>query len=339
MKLKATRTYMFRRILKTLLIYLPIFFLCSAFIETTAGLNQKGNKNYENKKYESALDSYRKAQIRNPDNSTVRYNLGTTLYQLDQFQEAQTQLKQALEQAGTKELKATAWYNYGNTQYRLGQFEEAVNAYKKSLELNPKDKDAKFNLEVLQKKKKVFDIKQNKRDQEQQNQKNQSPQQQKQQQQQPSSGQDQKNQQGQAGSEKDKGQEKKDQDQQGQGQSEQDQKDEQKGQEEKSEQSQQDQSKSEEQKDQEQKERDRKQQGQEQDEDKGDRQGDQPSPAELDPNQEGQEQSGQSEKLLQGQMSRENALRILNALKESEQELQFLRRPQPQKETEPLKDW
>ena len=45
--------------------------------------------------------------------------------------------------------------------------------------------------------------------------------------------------------------------------------------------------------------------------------------------------------LLQGQMSREDAFRILEALRQTEQQLQpVLRRPiEKQKEREPLKDW
>ena len=64
-------------------------------------------------------------------------------------------------------------------------------------------------------------------------------------------------------------------------------------------------------------------------------------PAELRPDQEQpqDQKEGREERpepLLQGQMSQENALRILNALKESEQELQFLRQPRRQSDREPL---
>src|SRR3989338_7607686 len=112
--------HMPKRTISTIFIYISIGLLTSGFLETTSGLNQKGNKLYEEKRYTSALESYRKAQIKNPDDPAVRYNLGTTLYQLDQFQEAKTQLQQTLENAKTKDLKGAAWYNYGNTQYRLG---------------------------------------------------------------------------------------------------------------------------------------------------------------------------------------------------------------------------
>ena len=128
--------------------------LCGSWFETTSALNKKGNELYKEKRYESALETYRKAQVRDPDRSEIRYNLGTTLYQLDQFQEAETQLQDALTHAQNDKTRARGWYNYGNAQYRLGQFDEAIQAYRHVLDLNPKDKDAKFNLELLQKKKK-----------------------------------------------------------------------------------------------------------------------------------------------------------------------------------------
>ena len=44
--------------------------------------------------------------------------------------------------------------------------------------------------------------------------------------------------------------------------------------------------------------------------------------------------------LLQGQMSHQDAYRVLDALKTSEQQIQILRHPsKPQKEREPEKDW
>ncbi|MBI4394799.1 MAG: tetratricopeptide repeat protein [Candidatus Omnitrophica bacterium] len=326
----------FKRTASTILIYCSIWFLTSGFLETTSGLNQKGNKQYEEKHYTSALESYRKAQIKNPDEPSVRYNLGTTLYQLDQFQEAETHLHQALEKANRKDLQATAWYNYGNTQYRLGQFDKAAEAYRKTLDLNPNDKDAKYNLELLQKKKSIFDLKQDKRDEDRQN--NPPPQQQEQQQ----------KQQG-GGSEKDQDQNKsqaqnqQDQASQGQNQQEGEASDQQK--EEEGQQTQDEQEG-------EQKESDQQKEGQEESDQKqteiskvqGQELQPQPlKPVELEGGQEGQKREdlgGEEQKpLFQGQMSQENALRILDALRESEQELQQLRQPRRQTDHEPLKDW
>ena len=327
---------MFKRLISTLLICFPISLLCCGFLDTTTSLNQKGNKNYNEKRYETALEAYRKAQIKNPDLPEVRYNLGTTLYQLDQFQEAETQLQQALANAKTNELKATAWYNFGNTQYRLGQFDKATESYKEALKLNPNDKDAKFNLELLQKKKALFQNKQNKREQDRKQ--NPPPSQQQKQQQQKGGGQDQKQQ-----NKSQSPQNKQDQQQQDKNQKEgqQSQQDQEKGQKEEKPKDEGNQDKSENPEQDEQKKDESKK---DQDKNEGQEPRNEPeTPAQFQPDQEGPkpEQAGQTQApLLQGQMSQENALRILNALKESEQGLQILRQPkQKQNEREPLKDW
>ncbi|MBI4372693.1 MAG: tetratricopeptide repeat protein [Candidatus Omnitrophica bacterium] len=317
---------MLKRATIQILVYVFIAVLISGFLETTSGLNQKGNKLYEEKRYTSALESYRKAQIKNPDDAAIRYNLGTTLYQMDQFQEAEAQLKHALDNAKTKDLQATAWYNYGNTQYRLGQFDAAAEAYRKALDLNPNDKDAKYNLEILQKKKKIFDLKQDKRDDEQKNNPP-PPEQQKQQQKQEGGGSQQKQDQSQD-------QSKDQQQKQDQGQDEQD--DQQKEQDQK-EKARQDREKEEQKQDQQQSD----EKEAESKKGEGEEAKSQPiTPLEEEQNQDGPKQEGEPLKpLLQGQMSKENALRILNALKESEQDLQTLRQPRRQSEHEPLKDW
>lgn len=332
---------MLKRLSITLIVSVPTIFLCCGFLDTTTGLNQKGNKSYNEKHYETALEAYRKAQIKSPDTPEVRYNLGTTLYQLDQFQEAETQLQQALANSKTNDLKATAWYNFGNTQYRLGNFDKATEAYKETLKLNPKDKDAKYNLEVLQKKKSLFENKQNQRDQ--QKKENPPPSQQQKQQQQQGGGQSQQQQQSQSQSQQN--QQQKPQKNEGDQESQQDQEEgdeqqkpkDEKGQDEKSKSSERDQQKEQKSKE------DQKQDEQKQNE--GQEPKNEPqTPADFQPGEEEgpkpEAGQGQEQKpLLQGQMSQENALRILNALKESEQELQVLRRPHRQSEHEPLKDW
>ncbi len=366
-----------------LLACLTAFFLFTGFLETSQSTVKKGNDHFQNKRYQSALDAYRKVQVKNPDAPEVLYDLGTALYKVDSFQESAKDLEAAAAKSQDPELKAQTLYNYGNAQYRLGNFDKAIESYKKALALDPKDKDAKYNLEFLQKQKNKIDKKeqeQKKEDQKKDDQKkdqqkdqqknNQDQKDQKDQQQQQNQGQqDQKDQQQSQGQgqqdQKDQSQQNKDQkdqqqpkpqDQQdkgqqqdqNQGQEPKDQKDQQQnqgqGQQEQDQQKQKEQQqKEQEQKEKEEKEKQEEQQRQEQQQaQQGQEQKDQEEqqPGEQEQKSAQEARQGQQTRPLQGQMSKENALNILDALKDSEKELQDLRRPPVNKNPPPVdKDW
>jgi len=318
--------------LRNLVVLLFVYMICSAFLKTSSSLTKAGNDHFSEKRYESALEKYREAQIKDPDQPEIQYNLGTSLYELDQFQESEERFKQAVESLTGKEQKAKAWYNYGNAQYRLGDFEMAIESYKNALDLNPDDKDAKYNLEVIQKKKAAFDVKQKEREQEKKDkppktEQNKSDQQQKNEQQQG----DQKNQDKEQDGDQDK--QKGDQDDESEDQNQQKDQEQQKSEQDKTEEEEQDKQENEQKEDQDQQ-KDQEQQGQIQPQ-----QGQQ----DIKEDQKGQNmpESKQEQPLLQGQMSKEDALRILDALKTNEQHLQsVLRTPKniPSREN-PERDW
>jgi len=143
---------------------LPVFFFVfiihSGFISTPQSKVEEGNKNFEEKKYQSAIEKYREVQVKNPDDPAVAYNLATSLYKTDQYQESAAHLKKSMEtsaKAQDKALQAKIAYNYGNALFRLGDYEGAVEAYKKALEFNPQDQDSKYNLEFIQDQKSKFE--------------------------------------------------------------------------------------------------------------------------------------------------------------------------------------
>jgi Ca-activated chloride channel family protein len=328
---------------------LAAFFLFSGFLETSQETVKKGNEHFENKRYQSAIESYRKVQVKNPDAPEVLYDLGTALYKVDALQESAQDLDASVKNAQDPKLKARALYNSGNAQYRLGNFEKAIEAYKKALELDPTDKDAKYNLEFLQKKKNQMDKKdqeQKKQDQKQdekkEEQKKDQQQKQDQQQQQNQQQQDQKQQdQQQQNQNQDQQQQNQDQQQQNQNQDQQDQKDQQEQQQPKP---QDPQDQNQQQKEQEQKEKEQQKQQQEQDQQQQEQEQKEQEEREKERQEqekkEQEERQGQPKRPLQGQMSMDNALNLLDALKESEKELQDLRRPPVNKNPPPVeKDW
>ncbi|MFA7254870.1 MAG: VWA domain-containing protein [Candidatus Omnitrophota bacterium] len=325
---------------QVLLVCLAAFFMFTGFLETSQDTVKKGNEHFQGKRYQSALDAYRKVQVKKPDAPEVLYDLGTALYKVDAFQESAQDLEAASKTAQDPLLKARAFYNHGNVQYRLGNFEEAIDSYKKALELDPTDKDAKYNLEFLQKQKNKMD----KKDQEQKKQDQKKDEQKKDQKkdkqdQQQKQGQDQKDQKDQG-----QGKDQKDQDQQNQDQKDQDQQQQPQPQDQQDQNQQQQQQQQ--QKDQEQKEKEKKEEQQKKDQQSQQDQKDQQrKEQEEQQNAEeqkksSQEDEGQQKRPLQGQMSMDNALNLLDAMKESEKELQDLRRPPVNKNPPPVeKDW
>lgn len=160
---------------------------------------KKGNEAFRNKRYQTALDQYQKAQVKSPDSSQIRYNVGNASYELSHYRDAEQAYESVLRKVGKDEvLLARSMYNYGNVQYRLGQFDKAIGAYKKVLDIDPQDADAKYNLEFLEKKKRAFEKKHADRQKQKQDREQKSPSQGQQQQQQ-GGGSDQKQDQPQAG--------------------------------------------------------------------------------------------------------------------------------------------
>jgi len=68
---------------------------------------------------------------------------------LTEYSRALPDYGKAIDVAGP-DLRAIAQYDRGNTLYRLGRLEDARDAYRESLRLEPSDRDAKFNLELVQ---------------------------------------------------------------------------------------------------------------------------------------------------------------------------------------------
>lgn len=160
---------------------------------------RKGNKAFAEKDYATALDKYREAEADRPTSPEIDYNLGGALFEQGKYEEAVEKFTHALNTTDPK-LAASAQFNLGNTQFRMQDYLKAIQAYEESLKLNPKDVDAKFNLELARKMLKENAKGENQKQQNQQQQNQQQQQQKdqqdkddkdKQQQQQPSDQQDQ----------------------------------------------------------------------------------------------------------------------------------------------------
>ncbi|NTV51425.1 MAG: VWA domain-containing protein [Candidatus Firestonebacteria bacterium] len=121
--------------------------LTPARADVGSDINQ-GNRNYTNRRYETALQKYQDAQIKAPDSAVVQHNLGNALHKLNKFEEADAAYRQVLK-TKKPQLASQAWYNLGNNFLQQRKFSEAIEPYRRALKINPKDEDALNNLALV----------------------------------------------------------------------------------------------------------------------------------------------------------------------------------------------
>ncbi len=103
---------------------------------------------YGEKAYDKALQGFLDAQVERPDDLRLKYDVGNAQYRMRNFGEAERAFR-AVAAAADPDLRERAIYNLGNCAYKQGRLEEAVALYQKALEMNPKDEEARFNLEFV----------------------------------------------------------------------------------------------------------------------------------------------------------------------------------------------
>ena len=107
----------------------------------------EGNKLYEQKKYDQALESYEKAGEMKPQDPRASYNSGVAQYRLKSWDESTEALKKSALALNSR-LRSRALFNLGNAQFQSEKYGEAAQAYQESLKINPNDSDARENLRL-----------------------------------------------------------------------------------------------------------------------------------------------------------------------------------------------
>ncbi|MQC47926.1 MAG: VWA domain-containing protein, partial [Chloroflexi bacterium] len=111
---------------------------------------ERGNAAYAAGDYEAALAAYEEAAADAPVDAAVQYNIGNTLHLLGRFRDATATGEAAL--ALTTEdadLRLRLEYALGNHAFQAGEIEAARDRYVAALRIDPTDRDAKANLELL----------------------------------------------------------------------------------------------------------------------------------------------------------------------------------------------
>ncbi len=113
---------------------------------------QQGITSYEAGDFPQSRNLFIDAQLENPDDLRLYYNIGAAAYKAGSLEEAEKNFAQAA-QSQDPELRHKALFNLANTQYRQGRLDEAIKGYASILESFPDDRKAKENLEFVKQKK------------------------------------------------------------------------------------------------------------------------------------------------------------------------------------------
>ena len=193
-----------------------MIFIILLLIVNVSFSQDKGKTAYENGNYNDARLYYENILRSRENDNAAKYGLGVSAYKQNDIEGALSALEETTN-TDDKILASKSYYNLANILRESGEMEESLEYYKKSIVLNPEDKDAKINYELLKQTLKQQQDQQ--QDQQQQDQQQQDQQQQDQQQQ----DQQQQDQQQQDQQQQDQQQDQQQQDQQQQEQQQQDQ--------------------------------------------------------------------------------------------------------------------
>ena len=96
--------------------------------------------------YTKAVEAYERVEEKSDE---VIYDEANSYYKLKEYKKA----KELYSSIQKESLAFNKWHNLGNTHAQLGEIDEGIKAYEEALKIK-EDKDTRFNLELLKKKKK-----------------------------------------------------------------------------------------------------------------------------------------------------------------------------------------
>ncbi len=130
-------------------------FSLSSFSQSPKNDIITGNKAYKENNYNAAENAYQQALKNSDTNVTASYNLGNVWYRKNNTEEAVKSYDNAIANTKDDSVKQKAFYNKGVALQAAKKLPQSITAYENALILNPKDEDARQNLQrVLKEQKK-----------------------------------------------------------------------------------------------------------------------------------------------------------------------------------------
>ena len=113
---------------------------------------RRANKLYHAKDYAGAIQSYRRALLRDSLSGKANFGLGASAYAQGRYDEAKSYLERAVQdQQLTPQQQAGVLHNLGNVAMKKKDYQSAVQSYEEALLRNPEDENTRYNLALAQK--------------------------------------------------------------------------------------------------------------------------------------------------------------------------------------------
>jgi Ca-activated chloride channel family protein len=110
-----------------------------------------GRAAYDAGRFDEALQNWVSAQVQDPGDPRIDYDIGLAHYRLQHWADAEKAFREAAA-TDEPELAADGLYNAGNAAFQQGRFLEAVGAYEGCLEIREDDEDCQYNRDLAQRK-------------------------------------------------------------------------------------------------------------------------------------------------------------------------------------------
>lgn len=113
---------------------------------------RSGNRAYEAQDYAGSEEKYRAALEKQPASYEAAFNLGDALYKQGRYEES-SQVFDSLSRSPllSAEQMSRVYHNMGNALFAQQKLQEAAESYKQSLRARPDDLETKYNLAYVQK--------------------------------------------------------------------------------------------------------------------------------------------------------------------------------------------
>jgi tetratricopeptide (TPR) repeat protein len=151
--------------MKWVVVIILALFTLNVYSQAERKYVRRGNRQYEDKKFQEAEIQYRKALEKSPGSVAADYNLGNSLYKQKQFDAAAKRYNELSAKQKDGQTWNNDYYNLGNALYKSGKYQECIDAYKNALRKMPGDMDAKHNLQLAMKKLEMQEQQKNKENQ------------------------------------------------------------------------------------------------------------------------------------------------------------------------------